>query len=83
MDEPTNHLDELLSGWKNFCNYSKGIVLISHDRQFLNEVVNEIAEMERGTLTSYKGNYTQYIEQKAMARDQQVAAAETSSKEHR
>ena len=78
MDEPTNHLDMEACQWlENFlAQYPCGIVVVSHDRRFLDEVVTEIAEIERGSLTLYAGNYTQYLEQKAENRARQAAAAE-------
>ena len=77
MDEPTNHLDLEACEWlEEFLrNYPKGIVLVSHDRYFLNEVVTEIAELERGKLKIYPGNYTDYVDQRLIQREQQAAAA--------
>jgi ATP-binding cassette subfamily F protein 3 len=82
MDEPTNHLDMEACQWlENFlAQYPGGIVVVSHDRRFLDEVVTEIAEIERGSLTLYAGNYAQYLEQKAENRARQAAAAERQQK---
>ncbi len=71
MDEPTNHLDMAACEWlEDFLrNYPKGILIVSHDRRFLDDVVTEIAEIERGELTLYSGNYTQYVAQKQADRE--------------
>ena len=67
LDEPTNHLDiqsaEVLED--ALSDYNGTILVISHDRYFLDNVVNRIAELERGTTTEYLGNYTYYVEEKA------------------
>ena len=82
MDEPTNHLDMAACEWlEDFLrNYPKGILIVSHDRRFLDEVVTEIAELERGELTVYSGNYTQYLAQKQADRERLAAAAERQRK---
>lgn len=66
LDEPTNHLDFKTLNWlENYLGTYKGAILIvSHDRYFLDKVVNNIFELERGHLFSYKGNYSSYIIQK-------------------
>lgn len=83
MDEPTNHLDMEACSWlEEFLrNYPHGIVLVSHDRRFLNEVVTEIAELERGQLKLYSGNYTQYLKLRQEERLRLSAAAERQAKE--
>ena len=83
MDEPTNHLDMQTCDWleKFLKDYPKAIVIVSHDRRFLDEVVTEIAEIERGQLKTYKGNYTRYVEQKLTQQEQQAAAAKRQEKE--
>lgn len=82
MDEPTNHLDIEACEWlEEFLrNYPKGILVVSHDRRFLNAVVTEIAELERGVLTMYPGNYDQYVEQRTLMRENLTAAAERQQK---
>jgi ATP-binding cassette subfamily F protein 3 len=82
MDEPTNHLDMKSCEWlENFLQtYPKGILIVSHDRRFIDEVANEIAELERGKLTIYHGNYTQYQEQRTLQRENQTAAAQRQKK---
>lgn len=82
MDEPTNHLDMEACQWlEEFLrNYPHGILVVSHDRRFLDEVVTTIAELERGVLTLYPGNYTQYVEQRTLMRENQAAAAARQAK---
>lgn len=66
LDEPTNHLDIVMSEWleKYLREFRGGVLVISHDRAFLDNVVEEILEMEGGTIHRFKGNYSQYLEQK-------------------
>jgi ATP-binding cassette subfamily F protein 3 len=70
LDEPTNHLDVETIQWLE--DYLVGqtcpLVVISHDRAFLDRVCNQIVETERGISRSYLGNYSQHLEQKALAR---------------
>lgn len=82
MDEPTNHLDMEACEWlEQFLReYPGGILVVSHDRRFLDEVVTEIAELERGKLTLYAGNYSSYIEQRERNRELQQAAADRQEK---
>ncbi len=72
LDEPTNHLDLPARDWLEdyLINYPHGIVLVSHDRFFLDRVVSRIVEIWNGELTEYPGNYSRYIQ----ARDERVAA---------
>ena len=66
LDEPTNHLDIVMSEWleKYLREFRGGVLVISHDRAFLDNVVEEILEMEGGTIHRFKGNYSRYLEQK-------------------
>ncbi len=66
LDEPTNHLDIEATEWlENYlANYKGAMVLISHDRYFLDKTVEKIWELEQGKLRHYQGNYTHYLEQK-------------------
>ncbi|MCO5199771.1 MAG: ATP-binding cassette domain-containing protein [Anaerolineae bacterium] len=80
LDEPDNHLD--LNG-KAFLerfirSFKGGVIIVSHDRYLLDEVADEIAEMEDGNLTLYKGNYTAYIAERELRRlrQQQMYAAQ-------
>jgi ATP-binding cassette subfamily F protein uup len=66
LDEPTNHMDNKIIDWlENFLNNRKGAVLmITHDRYFLDRVTNKIIELDRGSLYSYQGNYSVFLEEK-------------------
>ena len=66
LDEPTNHLDIAMVEWlEEFLReYAGGVLVISHDRYFLDQVAERILELEDGTLTAYRGNYTRYLAQK-------------------
>ena len=67
LDEPTNHLDiETLSWLESYLpSYAGALLIVSHDRYFLDKVVNEVYEMSRKKMTHYKGNYSKYLELKA------------------
>ncbi|MCU0540846.1 MAG: ABC-F family ATP-binding cassette domain-containing protein [Oscillatoriaceae cyanobacterium Prado104] len=79
MDEPTNHLDALSVEWlQNYLNGFRGaLLLITHDRYFLDRVTNRILEIDRGDLFNYSGNYAYYLEKKALAEE---SAASTQRK---
>lgn len=83
LDEPTNHLDLETIEWLE--NYLKGVntpmVIVSHDREFLDRLCTQIVETERGVSTTYLGNYTRYLEQKAENRLAQQSAYERQQKE--
>ena len=66
LDEPTNHLDIRMTEWLEgyLRNFKGGVLIVSHDRFFLNNVVGRILEMEGGRLQNFKGNYDQYLAQK-------------------
>jgi ATP-binding cassette, subfamily F, member 3 len=72
LDEPTNHLDTESMEWlENYLkNYSGTLLTISHDHMFLDKMVNQIAELGRGKITIYKGNYSHYLREK----EQKMAA---------
>ncbi|HEY9690971.1 MAG TPA: ABC-F family ATP-binding cassette domain-containing protein [Oculatellaceae cyanobacterium] len=76
MDEPTNHLDALSVEWlQSYLNRFRGaILLITHDRYFLDRVTNRIIEIDRGDLYSYSGNYSYYLEKKALAEESAVSS---------
>ncbi len=80
MDEPTNHLDALSVEWlQSYLNRYRGaLLLITHDRYFLDRVTNRILEIDRGDLYTYSGNYTYYLEKKAEAEE----AAASSQRKH-
>lgn len=67
LDEPTNHIDNETVAWleEYLASYKGALLLITHDRYFLDRVVNQIVELDRGRLVSYEGNYGAYLEQKA------------------
>ncbi len=67
LDEPTNHLDlEMIEWLEEFLNKSKGtLLMVTHDRYFLDRVCNEIIEMESNSIFTYKGNYSYYLEKRA------------------
>ncbi len=67
LDEPTNHLDFKTLKWleEYLVSYKGAIFVVSHDRYFLDKTVDNILEIERGKLISYKGNYSAYLKQKA------------------
>ncbi len=71
MDEPTNHLDALSVEWLQsyLSRYRGALLLITHDRYFLDRVTNRILEIDRGDLYSFAGNYAYYLEKKAEAED--------------
>ncbi len=71
MDEPTNHLDALSVEWlQSYLNRYRGaLLLITHDRYFLDRVTNRILEIDRGDLYAYSGNYSYYLEKKALAEE--------------
>ena len=76
LDEPTNHLDIYMTEWlEQYLREFKGAILVvSHDRAFLDNVVSRVLEMEAGYLQSFKGNYSRYLEQKALQIQSQTAA---------
>lgn len=71
LDEPTNHLDIEAVSWleEYIKNYKKAVLIVSHDRMFLDNTVNEIYEIEHGKTTKYAGNYTLFTAQKRESRD--------------
>jgi ATP-binding cassette, subfamily F, member 3 len=76
LDEPTNHLDlESLVWLQSYLStYSGAILLISHDRSFLNAVADRMVEIDQRKLISYRGNYDEYLTQKAARQEQHLAA---------
>lgn len=83
LDEPTNHLDLETIEWLE--TYLKGLttpmVIVSHDREFLDRLCTQIVETERGVSSTYLGNYSSYLLQKAEAREAQLSAYENQQKE--
>jgi ATP-binding cassette subfamily F protein 3 len=83
LDEPTNHLDlESLQWFQEYLrSYPGAIVMISHDREFLNQLVGSIVEIAHSKLVRYRGNWDSYVEQKAAREEQQLAAYKNQQKE--
>ncbi len=83
LDEPTNHLDILMTQWLEgyLKEFRGGLIVVSHDRAFLDNVATRILEMEGGKLQSFKGNYTKYLEQKAI-QTQTLEAAYNAQQEY-
>jgi ATP-binding cassette subfamily F protein 3 len=83
LDEPTNHLDlEALLWFQDYLTrYPGGLVVISHDRAFLNALCNGILELRDGTLYRYNGNYDDYVVEKEARKVQQAALFKTQQRE--
>src|SRR5438045_3780125 len=83
LDEPTNHLDrESLQWFQEYLrSYPGAIVMISHDREFLNQLVCSIVEIAHSKLVRYRGDWDSYVEQKAAREEQQLAAYKNQQKE--
>ena len=83
LDEPTNHLDLLSLLWlqKYLQKYSGAVLLISHDRQFMDEIVTQVHEIYERKLIAYTGNYTDYLRQREERYEQQLAAYKNQQKE--
>ena len=83
LDEPTNHLDlESLVWFQEYLrNYPGAILMISHDREFLNQLVGSIVEISQAKLHRYRGNYDQYVVEKAAREEQHLAAYKNQQKE--
>src|SRR6195256_2129394 len=83
LDEPTNHLDlESLQWFQEYLrSYPGAIVMISHDREFLNQLVGSIVEIAKAKLVRYRGNWDNYVEEKAAREVQQLSAYKNQQKE--
>jgi len=83
LDEPTNHLDlEALLWFQDYLTrYPGGLVIISHDREFLNILCNGILELRSGTLNKYTGNYDDYLNEKEARKEQQAAQFKNQQRE--
>ena len=83
LDEPTNHLDlESLQWFQGYLkSYPGAILMISHDRNFLNKLCTQTLEIRQSRLFRYSGNYESYLEQKAAAEAQQLAAYKNQQRE--
>ncbi len=76
LDEPTNHLDLNSIEWlENYLlNYKGAVLVVAHDRYFLNKVVSKVVEIDRGKVTTFTGDYSAYSEKKKQLRDTQLRA---------
>lgn len=83
LDEPTNHLDLETIEWleQYLKNLNTPMVIVSHDREFLDRLCTHIVETERGISSTYLGNYSSYLEQKEFNRQAQMSAYERQQKE--
>jgi ATP-binding cassette subfamily F protein 3 len=83
LDEPTNHLDLLSLIWlQNYLkNYSGALLLISHDRQFMDEIITQVHEISERKLIAYTGNYSDYLVQREERYEQQLAAYKNQQRE--
>jgi ATP-binding cassette subfamily F protein uup len=77
LDEPTNHIDNETVDWLegHLARHRGALLLVTHDRYFLERVVNRVIELDRGTLTTYEANYSKYLEMR-LAREEQEEAME-------
>src|SRR5690606_6945408 len=83
LDEPTNHLDLLSLLWlqQYLKTYSGAVLLISHDRQFMDEIVTQVHEISEKKLIAYTGNYSDFLRQREERYEQQLAAYKNQQKE--
>ena len=82
LDEPTNHLDiETLSWLEQFLQNYRGAIFVSHDRYFLDKIVNHVYELSGTKITKYTGNYSAYLEQKAKNYERQLKRYEKQQEE--
>lgn len=74
LDEPTNHLDMNSIAWlENYLlNYDGAVLIVSHDRYFLNRVVSKVIEIEQGNIMMFKGNYSEFAEKKKIVREARI-----------
>lgn len=75
LDEPTNHLDAQMAAWlENFLkNYRGTVIMVTHDRYFLDKVTNKIYEIDKGKIYSYETNYSGFLELKAQREEMEIA----------
>ena len=76
LDEPTNHLDMESIAWLEsyLINYDGSVIIVAHDRYFLDRVVTKVIELDNGIMNVYQGNYTDYSGKRAMIREAQMKA---------
>jgi len=82
LDEPTNHLDfEMITWLENYLtNYKGALIIVTHDRYFLDRIVDKIVELDNGQLVEYSGNYQTYLEEKA-EREEELAASQHKARQ--
>ena len=75
LDEPTNHLDNEMSEWleEYLIQFRGAILMVTHDRYFLDRVVNRIVEVDHGKLYNYPGNYSEFVRLKAERQNMELA----------
>lgn len=85
LDEPTNHLDEKTVLWleEELRHYEKAVVMVSHDRYFLDRAADVVCELEGGKITRYPGNYTHYRQERSASYARQLAAWERQQAEEK
>jgi len=83
LDEPTNHLDISTIAWLEgyLAEYPRAMIVVSHDRYFLDRIADVVCEIERGRLTRYPGNYSEFVRQKKEQREKQQKDYEAQQKE--
>ena len=76
LDEPTNHLDMSSISWLEgfLSDYKGSVIIVAHDRYFLDKIVSKVIEIDNGTVTTFSGNYTDYASKKAVLRNMQLKA---------
>ena len=76
LDEPTNHLDMNSISWLEgfLSDYKGSVIIVAHDRYFLDKIVSKVIEIDNGTVTTFSGNYTDYASKKAILRNMQLKA---------
>ena len=76
LDEPTNHLDNEMAGWlEDYLNRFKGaVIMVTHDRYFLDRVTNKILELSHGKIYTYEAKYSQFLEMKAEREEMELAS---------
>ena len=83
LDEPTNHLDLKSIEWlENYLSsYKSAVIIVSHDRYFLDKIVNKVVEIDRAKVTTYEGNYSDYAAKKAAKRQAELKAYENQQRD--
>ena len=83
LDEPTNHLDLSSVDWLEhfLISYEGAVILISHDRDFMNAFATKVVEIDNGKLISYTGDYESFVQQRAIAAEQAAAAAKNQARQ--